>query len=153
MNVSGLKIDVGNVTSQTSSTCSIPNISFTPIPQSPTDTQMHVSEGPGSTPGISSNANPQDFLLTPCWNPVTSQEPFGKCKQPTLKIPTGSQVHVGHEKPFKGGRQKRPLENVSWSVLSEGNAGLALHQSKSFGFQIINFSKSDMFVSWVRYGT
>ncbi|MBW0565699.1 hypothetical protein O181_105414 [Austropuccinia psidii MF-1] len=52
MNVSGLNIDVGNVTSQTSSTWSIPNISVTPIPPNPTNTQMHVSEGPESTPQI-----------------------------------------------------------------------------------------------------
>ncbi|MBW0578547.1 hypothetical protein O181_118262 [Austropuccinia psidii MF-1] len=93
MNISGLKIDVGNVTSQTSSTWSIPNIYVTPIPPNPTNTQMHVSEGPGSTPEISSKANPQSkfiqhFLLNPGWNPVASQEPFGKHKQPTLKIPT-----------------------------------------------------------------
>ncbi|MBW0484623.1 hypothetical protein O181_024338 [Austropuccinia psidii MF-1] len=73
------------------------------FPQNPTNTQMHVSEGPGSTPEISSKANPQfkfprDFLLNPGPNPVASQEPFGKSKQPTLKIPTGSQLHMGHEK-------------------------------------------------------
>ncbi|MBW0520695.1 hypothetical protein O181_060410 [Austropuccinia psidii MF-1] len=101
MNVSGLNIDVGNATSQTSSTWSIPNISITPIPPSPTNTQINLSEGPGSTPEISSKANPQskfpqDFLLNPGRNPVASQEPFGKSKQPTLKIPTGSQLHVGH---------------------------------------------------------
>ncbi|MBW0460890.1 hypothetical protein O181_000605 [Austropuccinia psidii MF-1] len=59
MNVSGLKIDVGNRMAQTSSTWSIPNISVTPIPPNPTNTQMHVSKGPGSTPEISSKANPQ----------------------------------------------------------------------------------------------
>ncbi|MBW0562053.1 hypothetical protein O181_101768 [Austropuccinia psidii MF-1] len=59
MNVSGLNIDVGNVTSQTSSTWSIPNISITPIPPNTTNRQMNVSEVPGSTPGISSKANPQ----------------------------------------------------------------------------------------------
>ncbi|MBW0484113.1 hypothetical protein O181_023828 [Austropuccinia psidii MF-1] len=80
MNLSGLNIDVGNVTSQTSTTWSIPNISFSSIPQNPTNTQMHVSEGPGSTPEISSKANPQDFLLNPGWNPVESQEPFGQSK-------------------------------------------------------------------------
>ncbi|MBW0496633.1 hypothetical protein O181_036348 [Austropuccinia psidii MF-1] len=111
MNVSGLNIDVGNATSQTSSTCSIPNISVTPIPPNPTNTQMHVSEGPGSTPEISSKANPQsknprEFLLNPGWNPVVSEEHFGQCKQPTLNIPSGSQVHVGHEKPVNSGRQK-----------------------------------------------
>ncbi|MBW0505707.1 hypothetical protein O181_045422 [Austropuccinia psidii MF-1] len=50
MNVSGLNIDVGNATSQTSSTWSIPNISITPIPPNPTNARIHVSEGPGSTP-------------------------------------------------------------------------------------------------------
>ncbi|MBW0531758.1 hypothetical protein O181_071473 [Austropuccinia psidii MF-1] len=99
MNVSGLNIDVGKVTSQTSSTWSIPNISVTPITQNLTNTQMHVSEGPGSTPEISSKANlqskyPQDFLLNPGQNPVVFQEPFGKSKQPTLNIQSGSQVHI-----------------------------------------------------------
>ncbi|MBW0555915.1 hypothetical protein O181_095630 [Austropuccinia psidii MF-1] len=65
MNVSGLNIDVGNPTAQTSSTWSIPNIYVTSIPQNPTNTQMHVLEGPGSTPEISSKANQQDFLLNP----------------------------------------------------------------------------------------
>ncbi|MBW0573683.1 hypothetical protein O181_113398 [Austropuccinia psidii MF-1] len=134
MNVSGLNIDVGNPTAQTSSTWSIPNISVTPIPQNATNTQMHVSEGPGSTPEISSKANPQsqfscDFLLNPVRNPVASQEPFGQSKQPTLTIPSGSPVHVGNEKCVDGGQQKRPLENVTWSGLSEGNLGLTLHQS------------------------
>ncbi|MBW0571151.1 hypothetical protein O181_110866 [Austropuccinia psidii MF-1] len=59
MNVSGLNTDVGKATSQTSSTWSIPNISITPIPPNPINTQMHVSEGPGSTPEISSKANTQ----------------------------------------------------------------------------------------------
>ncbi|MBW0498078.1 hypothetical protein O181_037793 [Austropuccinia psidii MF-1] len=70
MNVSGHNIDVGNVTSQTSSTWSIPNISVTPIPPNPPNTQMHVSEGPGRIPGITSKANsqskfPQYFLFNP----------------------------------------------------------------------------------------
>ncbi|MBW0467093.1 hypothetical protein O181_006808 [Austropuccinia psidii MF-1] len=117
MNVSGLNIDVGNPTSQTSSTWSIPNISVTPIPPNPTNTQMHVSEWPGSTPEISSKANshlkyPQDFLLNPGRNPVVSQEPFGQSKQPTLNIPSGAQVHVGHENLVDGGWQKRQLENI-----------------------------------------
>ncbi|MBW0593250.1 hypothetical protein O181_132965 [Austropuccinia psidii MF-1] len=118
MNLSALKIDVGNVTSQTSSTWSIPNISVTPIPQNPTNTQMHVSEGPESTLQISSKANPQskfprEFLLNPGRNPVASQDPFGRSKQPTLNIQSGSQVHVGNEKWVDGGQQKRPLENVT----------------------------------------
>ncbi|MBW0477730.1 hypothetical protein O181_017445 [Austropuccinia psidii MF-1] len=50
LNISGLNIDVGNLNAQTSSTWSIPNISVTPIPPNPTNTQMHVSEGPRSTP-------------------------------------------------------------------------------------------------------
>ncbi|MBW0481832.1 hypothetical protein O181_021547 [Austropuccinia psidii MF-1] len=53
MNVSGLNIDVANAMGQTSSTWSIPNISITPIPLNPTDTQMHVSDRPGRTPEIS----------------------------------------------------------------------------------------------------
>ncbi|MBW0463323.1 hypothetical protein O181_003038 [Austropuccinia psidii MF-1] len=59
MNVSGLNIDVENPMAQTSSTWSIPNTSVTPIPLNTTNTKMHVSEGPGSTPEISSKANPQ----------------------------------------------------------------------------------------------
>ncbi|MBW0551570.1 hypothetical protein O181_091285 [Austropuccinia psidii MF-1] len=84
---------------------------------------------------------------------MASQEPFGKSKQPTLKIPTGSQLYVEHEKQVDGGWKKRPSENVTQSGLLEGNLGLKLNQSKSFGFWNINFSKSDMFFSWVRYGT
>ncbi|MBW0537024.1 hypothetical protein O181_076739 [Austropuccinia psidii MF-1] len=83
MNVSVLNIHVGNPKAQTPSTWSIPNISVTPIPLNPTNTQMHVSEGPGSTPEISSKANPQsnfshEFLLHPVWNPVASQDTFGE---------------------------------------------------------------------------
>ncbi|MBW0519207.1 hypothetical protein O181_058922 [Austropuccinia psidii MF-1] len=64
---------------------------------------MDVSEGPASTDQISSKANPQsefpcEFLLNPGRNPVASQDPFGKSKQPTLDIPSGSQVNVGNEK-------------------------------------------------------
>ncbi|MBW0469885.1 hypothetical protein O181_009600 [Austropuccinia psidii MF-1] len=99
MHVSGLNIDVGNATVQTSRTWSIPNISITPIPLNPTNTQMHVSEGTAGTPEVSSKDNPQskfqcDFLL----NPVESQEPFGQRKQPFPNVPLGSQGHVGHEK-------------------------------------------------------
>ncbi|MBW0479885.1 hypothetical protein O181_019600 [Austropuccinia psidii MF-1] len=70
MNVSGLNIDVGNPMAQASSTWSIPNDYVTPIPPNPTNTQMHLSEGPGSIPETSSKANPQskypqDFLLNP----------------------------------------------------------------------------------------
>ncbi|MBW0572217.1 hypothetical protein O181_111932 [Austropuccinia psidii MF-1] len=92
MNVSGLNIDVGNEMPQTSSTWSIPNISVTPIPPNPTNTQMHVSKGPGSIPEISSKANlqlkfPHEFLLNPRKNSAASQDPFGQSKQPTLNIP------------------------------------------------------------------
>ncbi|MBW0550837.1 hypothetical protein O181_090552 [Austropuccinia psidii MF-1] len=134
MNVSDCNIDVGNLTAQNSSTWSIPNISITQIPQNPTNTQMHVSEGPGSTPEISSKANPQskfpcDFLLNPGPNPVVSQEPFVKSKQPTLNIPSVSQAHVGGEKPVDGGQQKIQLENFPWSGLLEENPRLILHQN------------------------
>ncbi|MBW0548579.1 hypothetical protein O181_088294 [Austropuccinia psidii MF-1] len=103
MNVSGLNIDVGNPKAQVSSTWSFANISITPIAPNPTNTQMDVSEGPESTPQISSKANPQskfprEFLLNPGWNPVASNDPFGRSKQPTLNIPSGAQVHVGNEK-------------------------------------------------------
>ncbi|MBW0557993.1 hypothetical protein O181_097708, partial [Austropuccinia psidii MF-1] len=132
--ISGLNIDVGNPKAQTSSTWSIPNIFVTPLPPNPTNTQMDVSEGPGSTPEISSKANPQskfsrEFLLNPLWNPVPSQDPFGQSKQPTLNITSGSQLHVGDQKRVDGRKRKRPLENVTLSGLSEGNLGLMLHQS------------------------
>ncbi|MBW0535212.1 hypothetical protein O181_074927 [Austropuccinia psidii MF-1] len=99
---------------------------------------MHVSEGPESKPQISSKANPQskfpcEFLLNPGRNPVASQDPFGQSKQPTLNIPSGSQVHVGNEKQVDGGRHKGPLENVTLSGLLEGNPGLILHQKKVTG--------------------
>ncbi|MBW0593178.1 hypothetical protein O181_132893, partial [Austropuccinia psidii MF-1] len=90
---------------------------------------MHVSQGPEGTPKISSSTNPQSkfpcvFLLNTGQNPAASQDTFGRSKQPTLNIPSGSQVHV-----VDGGKQKRPLENVTWSGLSEGNPGLILHQN------------------------
>ncbi|MBW0479339.1 hypothetical protein O181_019054 [Austropuccinia psidii MF-1] len=103
MNVSGLNIDVGNGKAQNSSTWSIPNMCITPIPPNPTNIQMHVSEGPESTPQISSKTDPQskfphEFLLDPGRNAVASQDPFGQSKQPTLNLPSGSPVHVGDEK-------------------------------------------------------
>ncbi|MBW0471506.1 hypothetical protein O181_011221 [Austropuccinia psidii MF-1] len=109
MNLSGLNIDLGIATAQTSSTWSITNISVTPIPPNPTNKQMHFSEGPGSTPEISSKANEQaklpcDFLLNPGQNPMESQETFEKHKQPSLNIPSGSQAHVCHEKRVDGGQ-------------------------------------------------
>ncbi|MBW0513515.1 hypothetical protein O181_053230 [Austropuccinia psidii MF-1] len=111
MNVSGLNIDVGNPKASTSSTWSIPNISVTPIPPNATNTQMHVSEGPEGTPQISSNANTQskfpcEFLLNPGLNPVTSQDPFGQSKKPTLNIPSGSQAYVGDKGVWMGGDKK-----------------------------------------------
>ncbi|MBW0483131.1 hypothetical protein O181_022846 [Austropuccinia psidii MF-1] len=134
MNVSGLNIDVGNATLEASSTWSLPNISVTPIPPNLTNTQMHVSEGPGSTPEISSKANPHskfpcDFLFNPGRKPVESQEPFGQSKHPLLNIPLTSQVHMGHEKQVDGAWKKRQLENVTWSGRLEGNPGLKLHQN------------------------
>ncbi|MBW0533854.1 hypothetical protein O181_073569 [Austropuccinia psidii MF-1] len=104
MNVSGLNTDVGNPKAKTSRTQSIPNISVTPIPPNPTKTQMDVQ------------------------NPVTSKDCYGQSKQPTLNIPSGSQVHVGCEKQVDGGQQKRRFENVTWSGLMEGNPGFTLHQ-------------------------
>ncbi|MBW0512448.1 hypothetical protein O181_052163 [Austropuccinia psidii MF-1] len=111
MNLSDLKIDVGNLMAQTSRTWSVPNISITPLPPNTTNTTMHVSEGPRSTPEISSKANPQsnfpcDFLLHPGQNPVMSQESFGLSEQPTLNIPSGYQVHVANEKWVDGGDEK-----------------------------------------------
>ncbi|MBW0576596.1 hypothetical protein O181_116311 [Austropuccinia psidii MF-1] len=93
MNVSGLNIDLGNPKARTSSTWSIQNISVTPIPLNPTNTQMDVSEGPETTPQDSSKANPQskfpcEILLNPGQKQVASQDPFGQSKQPTLIIPS-----------------------------------------------------------------
>ncbi|MBW0466372.1 hypothetical protein O181_006087 [Austropuccinia psidii MF-1] len=56
MNISGLNIDVGIVMAQTSSTWPMPNIYLKTIPPNTTNAQMHMSEGPGSTPQISSKA-------------------------------------------------------------------------------------------------
>ncbi|MBW0575117.1 hypothetical protein O181_114832, partial [Austropuccinia psidii MF-1] len=95
MNLSGLNIDVGNLKAPTSSTWSIPNISF---------------------------------LLNPGCNPVASHDPFGQSKQPYLNIPSGSHVHVDNEKQVDGCQQKRPLRNLTWSGLLEGNPELMLHQ-------------------------
>ncbi|MBW0544804.1 hypothetical protein O181_084519 [Austropuccinia psidii MF-1] len=104
MNVSGLNIGVGNPKVPTSTTWPIPNISVTPIPANPTNTQMYVSQGPEGTPQISSNANPQ------------------------LKFQR-SRVHVGNERGVDGRQRKKPLENLTWSGLSEGNPGLMLHKN------------------------
>ncbi|MBW0522715.1 hypothetical protein O181_062430 [Austropuccinia psidii MF-1] len=84
---------------------------------------MHVSEGPGSTPEISSKANtkskfPCDLLLNPGWNPVASQEPFGRNKQPTLNIPSGSWVDVGNEKQVDGA-----MENTIGKCYLERSVG------------------------------
>ncbi|MBW0521367.1 hypothetical protein O181_061082 [Austropuccinia psidii MF-1] len=108
MNLSGLKVDVGNETAQNSTTWTITKISVTTILLNHTNTQMHMSEEPGSTPEISSTANPQskfphEFLLNPVSNPVESREPFAKSKQPSLNIPSRSQACVGHEKQVDGG--------------------------------------------------
>ncbi|MBW0496783.1 hypothetical protein O181_036498 [Austropuccinia psidii MF-1] len=118
MNVSGLNIDVGNARAQTLTSWTIKNISVIPIPLNPTNTQLHVSEGPGSTPKFSTRANTQcnfshDFLLNPGGNLAEPQEPFGQSKQPLLNIPSGSQAHMGHEKWVYGGKLKRPLENAT----------------------------------------
>ncbi|MBW0493178.1 hypothetical protein O181_032893 [Austropuccinia psidii MF-1] len=45
MNLSGINIEVGNATAQTMTTWTIPNISVTPIPKNPTNTQIHVYQG------------------------------------------------------------------------------------------------------------
>ncbi|MBW0506205.1 hypothetical protein O181_045920 [Austropuccinia psidii MF-1] len=94
---------------------------------------MHVSEGPGSTPEISSKANPQlkfppDFLLNPGQNPVASQDPFGQSKQPTLNIPSGSQLLVGDEKRvWRKGCSKMPtiaLKILEMPVISANGDAL-----------------------------
>ncbi|MBW0478035.1 hypothetical protein O181_017750 [Austropuccinia psidii MF-1] len=114
---------MGNATSQTSSTWSIPNISVTLIPPNPTNTQMHVYEGSGSTPEISSKANNQFkfacyFHLNPVQKPVESQEPLGQSKQPLLNIPSASQVHVGNEKRVDGLQQKNTIGKcyLEWTL-------------------------------------
>ncbi|MBW0568172.1 hypothetical protein O181_107887 [Austropuccinia psidii MF-1] len=118
---------------QTKSPLSPKNPLTTPIASSMIISGLNI-DGQEGTPQISSKANPQskfprEFLLNPGRNPVPSQDPFGRSKQPTLNIPSGSQVHVGDERCVDGGRQKRPLENVTWSGLLEGNPGLTLHQN------------------------
>ncbi|MBW0584691.1 hypothetical protein O181_124406, partial [Austropuccinia psidii MF-1] len=128
INVSSINIDVGNLKAPTPSTWSIPNISVTPISPNPTNTQIHVSEGPEGTPQISSNTNPQskfprEFLLNPGQNPVATQDPFAQSKQPILNIPSESLA-----KRADGGQHKIPLEIVTWSGLLEGSPGLKLHQ-------------------------
>ncbi|MBW0476856.1 hypothetical protein O181_016571 [Austropuccinia psidii MF-1] len=83
INLSGLNIDVENLAAPSSSTWSIPNISVTPIPPNPTNTQVNVCEGPGITPEISSKANPQskfppDFLLNLVRIQSRPRNPLGK---------------------------------------------------------------------------
>ncbi|MBW0579758.1 hypothetical protein O181_119473 [Austropuccinia psidii MF-1] len=74
MNVSGLNIDVGNPKAPTSSTWLIPNISITPIPPNPTNTQMHVSQGPEGTPKSHQTLIPnQNFHLISSLIPVRIQ--------------------------------------------------------------------------------
>ncbi|MBW0479052.1 hypothetical protein O181_018767 [Austropuccinia psidii MF-1] len=111
MNVSGLNLDVGIATAQTSSTC---------------------------TTQISSEANPQskfpcDFLLNPGQNPVASQEPFWQSKQPNLNIPSGSQVHVCHEKRADDGKQKKTIGKcyLEWSF--GGKSGIDTSSKKVTG--------------------
>ncbi|MBW0468585.1 hypothetical protein O181_008300 [Austropuccinia psidii MF-1] len=88
MNVSGFKIDVGIAMAQTSGTWSIPDIYITPEISSKAKTQSRFS---------------YEFILNPGCNPVESQEPLGKHKQPSINIPSGFQVHVGHAKWVDGG--------------------------------------------------
>ncbi|MBW0554300.1 hypothetical protein O181_094015 [Austropuccinia psidii MF-1] len=99
MNVSGLNIDVGSARALATTAWTIPHILVTPVPPNTTNTQIHLSEGPGGTPNYSSTAKKHsnfscDFLL----NPVKYQAPIVQSKQPSLNIPSGSQVHVGYEK-------------------------------------------------------
>ncbi|MBW0520015.1 hypothetical protein O181_059730 [Austropuccinia psidii MF-1] len=101
MNVSGLNIDVGNPTPPTSSTWSIPNILSLQFPQIPLIHKFMCLRGKEAHLKshqrlIHNQIFPHDFLLNPGWNPVAYQEPFGRSKQPTLNIPSGSQVHVGN---------------------------------------------------------
>ncbi|MBW0485588.1 hypothetical protein O181_025303 [Austropuccinia psidii MF-1] len=95
MNVSGLKNDVGYATAQTSSTWSIPNISVTPIPINPTNTQINVSEGPESTPQISSNANPQSEF--PCGF-LFNSEKVTECHHPYASKPRTAHSSSSREK-------------------------------------------------------
>ncbi|MBW0468353.1 hypothetical protein O181_008068 [Austropuccinia psidii MF-1] len=108
MNVSGLNIDVGNATSQNSSTWSIPNISVTQILPNPTNTQVHVSEGHEAH-----QKSHQRIIHNPNFHGTSSL----------------IQVHMGDKKWVDGGQQKIPLKNVTWSGLSVGNPGFTLHQN------------------------
>ncbi|MBW0516007.1 hypothetical protein O181_055722 [Austropuccinia psidii MF-1] len=151
MLVAGLKTDVGDATSQNSRTWSIPNISVTPIPPNPANTQMQVSEGSGSTQEISPKADPQlkfpqDFLLNPHQNPVASQEPFGKSKQLNLNIPSGSQAYLGHEKWVDGGK-KMTIMKCYLECSFRGIPGLILHESKSFASWSIKFLTDELYAS------
>ncbi|MBW0543831.1 hypothetical protein O181_083546 [Austropuccinia psidii MF-1] len=100
MNVSGLNIDVGKAMVQTMTSWTITNIYITPIAPNKMNTQMRISEAPGSTPEGSLLANSHsntshDFLLNPGGNPMESQKPLGESKQPSLDIQLRSQVNVG----------------------------------------------------------
>ncbi|MBW0487227.1 hypothetical protein O181_026942 [Austropuccinia psidii MF-1] len=103
MSVSGLNIDAVNLTAQTSSTWSIPNISVTPILGNPTNAHMHVSEGPESTPGISSKANPQSKFpyMTPKGKSVRSQGPIEDCDERYASLPLVHKEKVtGSHQPY-----------------------------------------------------
>ncbi|MBW0560968.1 hypothetical protein O181_100683 [Austropuccinia psidii MF-1] len=105
MNVSGLNIDVGNPKAPTSSTWSI---------QFPQIQLIHKSM---CLRGQKAHLKYHQMLFP--------NQNF----HPTLNIPSGSQVHVGDERRLEWGQRKRPLENVNWSGLSEGNPGLTFHQN------------------------
>ncbi|MBW0557508.1 hypothetical protein O181_097223 [Austropuccinia psidii MF-1] len=144
MKVSALNIDVGNATSQTSSTWSIPTISITLIPPNLTNTQMHVSEGPGITPEVSSRKihNPNFHVTSSLiqvgirWHPVNA---LAKVNSQPSRFHQDLRFMWAMKSGLMVGRKKRPLENITQSGLSEGNPGLTLHPSESFSVWSITF--------------
>ncbi|MBW0460425.1 hypothetical protein O181_000140 [Austropuccinia psidii MF-1] len=88
MNLSGLNIDVENVTSQTSSTWSIPNISITRIPPNPTNKQRLI-------PNRNFHVTSSLIQLRIWWNP---RKPLGKVDGGQQKRPLENVTQSGLSK-------------------------------------------------------
>ncbi|MBW0464306.1 hypothetical protein O181_004021 [Austropuccinia psidii MF-1] len=96
---------------QATAAWTISSISVTPIPPNPTNTQINFPEGPESTLETSLQDNQHStflhyLLLNLGGNPVESQEPFGKSKQPSINIQLSSQAHVRYKKRLMVGKEK-----------------------------------------------
>ncbi|MBW0559691.1 hypothetical protein O181_099406 [Austropuccinia psidii MF-1] len=137
IHVSGINIYVGIVMAQNSSTLSIQNISITPIPMNPANTQMNVSEGPGSTPEISSKANPQskylcDFLL----NLVESQETFGRTVEIYASFPLVHKEKVtGCHHPYASKARMGNASSSREKIVTDEDEKMSLTQSETNGEQ------------------